>query len=230
MTSLLRQGARQGILFTIFIASLAVVVCQTQHGDGLGILEFLLNGKPIPSGLKHDQWSLTTITSAYRTYKQVADTETQKMRTSYNKLSTALRRASSSLNYLAKLDRLDQATLVNSAVAGAIADLATRELGVNATEVDKRSGAARSVFRTREVFLHFVRDWSEEGKEEREVIFEPILRVLEDVPKDGRGGMRVLVPGAGLGRLAWEISQLGTSHVCFQWLHFYHEALWGDVL
>ena len=46
-------------------------------------------------------------------------------------------------------------------------------------------------------------------QEERKAIFTPILDCLSDVPRAQRAGMRVLVPGCGLGRLAWEISELG---------------------
>ncbi len=55
------------------------------------------------------------------------------------------------------------------------------------------------------------RDWSSEGKPERERCYEPviqeILRRLPDVSK--RKDVKVLVPGAGLGRLALDIASLG---------------------
>uniref|UniRef100_A0A8V5GEX3 Carnosine N-methyltransferase n=1 Tax=Melopsittacus undulatus TaxID=13146 RepID=A0A8V5GEX3_MELUD len=46
----------------------------------------------------------------------------------------------------------------------------------------------------------FVRDWSEEGKPERESCYQPIIRIFSKV--------NILVHGAGLGRLAWEIWSL----------------------
>ena len=63
--------------------------------------------------------------------------------------------------------------------------------------------------RVRESLKHFVRDWSEDGRLERSQIFGPILDALAEVSHAGRKDMKVLVPGSGLGRLAWEISQLG---------------------
>ncbi|KAJ1960940.1 hypothetical protein GGI12_003527 [Dipsacomyces acuminosporus] len=61
----------------------------------------------------------------------------------------------------------------------------------------------------------FVRDWSEEGKEERDQTYGPILDALEKefahIPPEARGGVRVLVPGAGLGRLAFDICCRGFS-------------------
>jgi carnosine N-methyltransferase len=58
----------------------------------------------------------------------------------------------------------------------------------------------------------FVRDWSEEGALERQTCYQPIVEEIVShfpgdmcVPQD----IRVLVPGAGLGRLAFEIARRG---------------------
>lgn len=62
----------------------------------------------------------------------------------------------------------------------------------------------RSLLRT------VMRDWSAEGAQERQKCYNPVLEVLQAIfPIDERCKIRVLVPGAGLGRLAYEISQLG---------------------
>jgi hypothetical protein len=57
------------------------------------------------------------------------------------------------------------------------------------------------------------RDWSAEGAVERRQCFEPILEALNEeykhVPLSQRGDIRVLVPGAGLGRSVFEINQAG---------------------
>lgn len=57
------------------------------------------------------------------------------------------------------------------------------------------------------------RDWSEDGQVERDACYSPLLSLLETAfpPSISRNKVRVLVPGAGLGRLAYEISQLGFS-------------------
>ena len=61
----------------------------------------------------------------------------------------------------------------------------------------------------------FVRDWSLTGKEEREKTYNPILNELElifnHIPFQERGKIKVLVPGAGLGRLVFEIVCRGFS-------------------
>lgn len=58
------------------------------------------------------------------------------------------------------------------------------------------------------------RDWSEEGKVERERAYKPILDAVQrHCPINSRAERRprVLVPGCGLGRLPFEIAQLGYS-------------------
>ena len=64
----------------------------------------------------------------------------------------------------------------------------------------------------RSTLRQLVREWSLEGSKERADCFSPILEcICEYFPSDAlcRDDLRVLVPGAGLGRLAWEISRLG---------------------
>ncbi|KAA1475264.1 N2227-domain-containing protein [Dentipellis sp. KUC8613] len=67
----------------------------------------------------------------------------------------------------------------------------------------------------RSTLKQFVRDWSEEGREEREESYRPLKEALvahfSDIPPEERHNFRVLVPGAGLGRLAFDVAQLGFS-------------------
>lgn len=62
----------------------------------------------------------------------------------------------------------------------------------------------------RSLLRQMVRDWSTEGEAERIACYTPILEALKTSFPDPRG-KRVLVPGAGLGRLAYELVQLGFS-------------------
>ncbi|KAJ7852827.1 N2227-like protein-domain-containing protein [Mycena olivaceomarginata] len=65
----------------------------------------------------------------------------------------------------------------------------------------------------RSTLKQFVRDWSAEGRDEREACYKPMKDALllhfSDVPAPERGRVRVLVPGAGLGRLAHDVAGLG---------------------
>ena len=62
------------------------------------------------------------------------------------------------------------------------------------------------------ILRNIVRDWAQEGAEERRQTYDPILRELRRKFPDRLTSGRApscLVPGAGLGRLALEISALG---------------------
>lgn len=63
----------------------------------------------------------------------------------------------------------------------------------------------------RSCLRQLMREWSEEGRPEREACYQPILEALEEYfPRiQERSTQKVLVPGAGLGRLPYEISQRG---------------------
>ncbi|XP_011301595.1 UPF0586 protein C9orf41 homolog isoform X2 [Fopius arisanus] len=57
-----------------------------------------------------------------------------------------------------------------------------------------------------------VRDWSSEGKDERDTCYQPIIdEIIAQFPAEfwNAADVQVLVPGAGLGRLAYEIAKRG---------------------
>jgi len=56
----------------------------------------------------------------------------------------------------------------------------------------------------------FVRDWSLEGVPERDKCYKPILDLVTEL-YPAKEGVSVLVPGAGLGRLAFDFAQSGYS-------------------
>ncbi|KAJ7106565.1 N2227-like protein-domain-containing protein [Mycena epipterygia] len=161
----------------------------------------------LPESLDPSTWganSLERARNAYARYRHLSMDEASSRRRSYTSISGAHKRLAHTLSYPAKLDRLTQVTHANGRITDAIARLAEREFDI---DLPPRGGALMDLIRVRESLKHFIRDWSADGMEEREQVFEPILEVLRKV--DERGSKRVLIPGAGLGRLAWEISELG---------------------
>jgi carnosine N-methyltransferase len=57
------------------------------------------------------------------------------------------------------------------------------------------------------------RDWSAEGKPERDACYRPVLRALDEefghIPDNEKGRIKVLVPGSGLSRSTLEIAHKG---------------------
>ena len=71
----------------------------------------------------------------------------------------------------------------------------------------------KDIIKMRSTIKLFIRDWAIEGKKEREMCYAPILSELDkyfpyDKEKFSKG-ISVLVPGAGLGRLMYEIAKMG---------------------
>ena len=146
---------------------------------------------------------------AFSQYARLSANELSRMRTSYGSLSRSGKQIGYKIGYPRKLDRLHTVTSLNATVADRIVELAEDEFPSLKEEPTIHTGPA-DLGRVRESLKHFVRDWSEEGTTERARIFAPILDFLKEVDSRSRADSKVLVPGCGLGRLAWEISQLGT--------------------
>ena len=72
-----------------------------------------------------------------------------------------------------------------------------------ATDRDKARSTLRQLYR----------DWSAEGAAERDACYQPILSALRSefssIPDREKGNVNVLIPGAGLGRLVFDICRAG---------------------
>ncbi|KAL0979669.1 hypothetical protein UPYG_G00188040 [Umbra pygmaea] len=69
----------------------------------------------------------------------------------------------------------------------------------------------------------FVRDWSDAGQAERDSCYLPLIKEVQRLfprEKYDLSKVSVLVPGAGLGRLAWEIARLGYACQGNEWSFF----------
>eukprot|EP01105_Mastigella_eilhardi_P025772 TRINITY_DN711_c0_g1_i1.p1 TRINITY_DN711_c0_g1~~TRINITY_DN711_c0_g1_i1.p1 ORF type:complete len:434 (+),score=116.74 TRINITY_DN711_c0_g1_i1:30-1304(+) len=66
--------------------------------------------------------------------------------------------------------------------------------------------------KVKSTLCQFARDWSAEGKEERDACYGPLLAEIEErftQNKAERVKVRILTPGAGLGRLTYELAARG---------------------
>ncbi|VDP83781.1 unnamed protein product [Echinostoma caproni] len=73
--------------------------------------------------------------------------------------------------------------------------------------------------KVRSTLKQFARDWSEVGAKEREICYKPVIDEVVNLfqhvtnPAD----VKILVPGAGLGRLAWEFAHRGYACQGNEW-------------
>ena len=75
------------------------------------------------------------------------------------------------------------------------------------------NGGAGTYDSATQLLAHLARDWSADGATARAKTHRPVLRALRRVElqwrRRGAAALRVLVPGAGMGRLAWEVCFMG---------------------
>jgi len=111
-------------------------------------------------------------------------------------------------SYLDTLDSVDEAVDKNAELAGAIVESGVRSFGVSpeAPEEWRGTATANDLEKARSTLRQFFRDWSSEGAAEREACYGPVIRALKEERSSREDSkMRVLVPGAGLGRLVFEL-------------------------
>ncbi|KIM31967.1 hypothetical protein M408DRAFT_63746 [Serendipita vermifera MAFF 305830] len=151
-------------------------------------------------------FSLPSAFESFHAYPATATSEVNGYRSKLNTLRGAHRRLAFEVGYPSKIENFRRATLANASLTRSICRTAKSEFPelYNVPITGKHD-----VGRVRESLKHLVRDWSAGGAHERQVIFAPILEELGKIPKEKRATHKVLVPGSGLGRLAWEIASMG---------------------
>lgn len=123
-------------------------------------------------------------------------------------------------NYLETLDKVDDAIESNAELARLIADFGLQSFQVGQREPGQRpsipqawAGCAKhqDVDKARSTLRQFYRDWSAEGAAERGACYGPVMRALEAEKQQSDQGqpLKVLVPGAGLGRLVFDLCLRG---------------------
>lgn len=130
--------------------------------------------------------------------------------------------AGAPFSLLENFNRVDDAIDTNAEIADAILLTGLRSFGLPADPAkdDPRqnwhgTATPSDVNKAHSTIRQFYRDWSVEGGREREVCYDPVLRDLKQEfanrQDSSTGDIRVLVPGAGLGRLVFEICREGFS-------------------
>jgi carnosine N-methyltransferase len=124
--------------------------------------------------------------------------------------------AGSPFNYLDTLDKIDDAIDANADVSQEIVLCGLIAFGLppdpEANSALNWRGAASSsdVSKAHSTLRQFYRDWSTEGAKERDLCYGPVLRDLSDEFNDKqKSGLKILIPGAGLGRLVFEVCMAG---------------------
>lgn len=138
----------------------------------------------------------------------------------FSKMPTRHRKIAEQTGYLDRLGELDQRIAANAKIVAGLVRFAKKrhnikdyELRVVANPVSNGSVI--------ELLNHYVRDWAVDQAGEREELFRPLLECLEEEFADtaSRRHKRVMVPGSGLARAAYEIAQLGFKTEALEYSH-----------
>ncbi|KAH8815847.1 N2227-like protein-domain-containing protein [Xylogone sp. PMI_703] len=126
-------------------------------------------------------------------------------------------------SYLDTLNAVDDAIDKNAELAYAILHCGLQSFGLSIQPRGKSDeekdpndwrGTATSndMEKARSTLRQFYRDWSEEGASERSICYGPVIQVLHQERANRSSTvppLKVLVPGAGLGRLVFDLSSEG---------------------
>lgn len=120
-------------------------------------------------------------------------------------------------SYLDTLNAVDDGIDKNSELALAILSSGLQAFGIpHPNTGDSKDSewfgmaTANDLEKARSTLRQFYRDWSEEGAAEREACNGPVIKSLQKERSVRSGSsMRVLVPGAGLGRLVFDLCCAG---------------------
>ncbi|KAF1347829.1 N2227-like protein-domain-containing protein [Delphinella strobiligena] len=154
---------------------------------------------------------------AFRQYRQAAHFNiTHLRRQSFYSLPSAhmslLSAAPFNLNKT--FDAVDAAIDANADISDAILEVGLASYGIPPENTEwKGTATASDMDKARSTIRQFYRDWSMEGAAEREACYGPILAALNrscaHLTPAQRSHTHVLVPGAGLGRLVFEVNRAG---------------------
>ena len=124
-----------------------------------------------------------------------------------------------SFNYTERLDKLKKAIWQNYSFLLKVADpyknMFKLYKGKNGEILmEPLLVEVKDIIKMRSTLRLFTRDWATDGTEERNSTYKPILNELKNffekkTKKEFQDGINILVPGAGLGRLMYEIAKLG---------------------
>jgi len=165
------------------------------------------------------------ILTAFRNYNHDAKERLHGSMEYFKRIPTKHKSLLKSSGFESHLKNVENCIDVNSGVIKEIIDGVERMFenqthDQNTSDKDKECAKKRTapmdIEKVHSTLKSFVRDWSSDGKAERDQCYKPILneidRIFGHLNTAQRSSTNILVPGAGLGRLAFDIASQG--YVC----------------
>lgn len=113
-----------------------------------------------------------------------------------------------SFDYKERIFKIKKAIDLNEKFLLSIVDKYSSNYKKNNSNLKTRAG---EINKLRSTLKLFIRDWTIEGKKERDLTYEPIIEQIKKYFPDNNNNKNrnILIPGTGLSRLAFEIGKMG---------------------
>ncbi|KAL2131936.1 hypothetical protein VTI74DRAFT_4418 [Chaetomium olivicolor] len=164
----------------------------------------------------HPRHRLLEAFRGFSAYAEAQNAELGRLKTLYShtsrKQKALLERV---VKYSQKFTEIARRLERNQQVCDDIVRTGLEFYGIEREELDQHTrsmnaaGRAADRVSVSQALKHFVRDWAASGASERDAAFPCILRALDNFfPNSGEEVVKVLLPGAGVGRLGHEVAKL----------------------
>jgi hypothetical protein len=152
----------------------------------------------------HPHGPIGTIVDGFASYVTFQRQYLSRRKRWYAKLDPQHYKIAKQIGYADKLESVDRLIDKNGIITDLITDYGRETYGIPLESPRNQADIDHSP--VTDTLVHFVRDWSDAGRNERDILYPPILKALiKEFPLGGER-KKMLVPGAGLGRLAHDIS------------------------
>ncbi|KAF7309952.1 N2227 domain-containing protein [Mycena indigotica] len=192
---------------------------------------------PSQTDIDEEQLHFSNVISTFQNYANYSLSANNRRRKDLYTLPKADQELLSQLGYRAKLDAVDEAISKNADFLGSVVadpeifghDIQDEEDHSSGHSHDHSHGGQHHHGHSHShggtsTLKQLVRDWSAEGKAERDACYLPMTEALlshySDITENMRRNLRVLVPGAGLGRLAHDVAKLGFASQGNEFSHY----------
>ena len=149
---------------------------------------------------------LDLILASFFNYKNDSMIDTIKMEKDFKSIGEKYLKYLS-FDYKERISKIKKAIDLNEKFLLSIVDKYSSNYKKNNSNLLTRPG---EINKLRSTLKLFIRDWTIEGKKERDLTYQPIIEQIKKYFSDNNNKNRnILVPGSGLCRLAFEIGKMG---------------------
>ena len=152
---------------------------------------------------------LASCINSFEKYRALANRNIERKHTRYSGQSPMHKMVSNKLGYSAHFEKARQGIDLNARLVEKAAQMGRELYKTGTYSLEEEEDADFGL-----VYLalgHLMRDWSTQGRKERQAVFPPVLDGLRKHFDGSSIGKQVLIPGSGMGRLASDIADAGKS-------------------